>query len=242
MVCKCKRLETYLKWPSDQDRGVLNKAQGIQTTGNNANGRRSGREGEIFRAPCLVFKKDQKSAYSCCSCTHTYIFFLKNYLFIYLFNCLWSEGWHMKYSLDHAGSFLLWCTDSPAVVGELSSCSVACGNLMPQLGIEPAFSALQGRLLTSVPPGKSQYMSRAPTHHSGHWEREIIINIYALFVCMRNIPHNYQYLMKVCSFNWIIPGIKFRSILNLGIQENTVLQQHHETTDLGRNHHWMTGW
>lgn len=134
---------------------------------------------------------------------------------------------------------LLWFTDSLAVADRLSSCSVACGNLIPQLEIKPAFFALQGRFLTSVPWGKSQYMSRAPTHHSGHWEREIIINIYALFFCMRHISHNYEYLMKVYSFNWRITGIKFRRILNLGIQESTVLQQHHETTDLGKNHHWM---
>ena len=37
------------------------------------------------------------------------------------------------------------------------SCPSACGILVPQPGIEPASSALQGGFLTTGPPGKSQH-------------------------------------------------------------------------------------
>ena len=37
------------------------------------------------------------------------------------------------------------------------SCPSACGILVPQPGIEPASSALQGGFLTNGPPGKSQH-------------------------------------------------------------------------------------
>ena len=36
------------------------------------------------------------------------------------------------------------------------SCSVVCGILVPQPGIEPTFLALQGEFLTTGPPGNSQ--------------------------------------------------------------------------------------
>ena len=36
------------------------------------------------------------------------------------------------------------------------SCFAACVILVPRSGIEPGSSALQGRLLTTGPPGKSQ--------------------------------------------------------------------------------------
>ena len=35
------------------------------------------------------------------------------------------------------------------------SCPTACGILVPRPGIEPASPALEGRLLTTAPPGKS---------------------------------------------------------------------------------------
>ena len=34
------------------------------------------------------------------------------------------------------------------------SCSMACGILVPQPGIEPSFPALEGKFLTTGPPGK----------------------------------------------------------------------------------------
>ena len=45
-------------------------------------------------------------------------------------------------------------TDSLFVAHGLS-CSSACGILLPQPGIEPVSPALQGRFLTTGPPGKS---------------------------------------------------------------------------------------
>ena len=39
------------------------------------------------------------------------------------------------------------------------SCPAACGILVPQSGIKPASSALEGRFFTTGPPGKSQMTS-----------------------------------------------------------------------------------
>ena len=50
----------------------------------------------------------------------------------------------------HAGSF---------VVVRGISCSQAYGILVPQPGIEPAFPALQGGLVTTGPPGKSPVLN-----------------------------------------------------------------------------------
>ena len=52
----------------------------------------------------------------------------------------------------------LWCTDCPVVACRLN-CSIACGILVPQPGIEPASPALQSRFLTTGPPGKSSGMT-----------------------------------------------------------------------------------
>ena len=41
----------------------------------------------------------------------------------------------------------------------LSSCSVACGILVPQPGIKPESPSLRGRFLTTGPPGKSSSVS-----------------------------------------------------------------------------------
>ena len=62
-------------------------------------------------------------------------------MFIYLTALGLSCGtWHL----------LLWTARTPAVV-----CPTAC-NLVPQPRIEPTSSALQGRFLTTGPPGKSR--------------------------------------------------------------------------------------
>ena len=42
------------------------------------------------------------------------------------------------------------------VVARRPSCSVACGILVPQPGIEPAFPAHQGKFLTTGPPRESE--------------------------------------------------------------------------------------
>ena len=58
-----------------------------------------------------------------------------------------------KYLFGCVGSSL-WCADSSAVVAACwLSCSVTCGI---STGMEPVSSALQGRFLTTGPPGKSQ--------------------------------------------------------------------------------------
>ena len=66
--------------------------------------------------------------------------------------------------LHCAGSFVvvyglwLWYKGSVAVVHGLS-CSVACGILVPQPGTVFLSPSLQGRFLTTVPPGKCQKAS-----------------------------------------------------------------------------------
>ena len=62
-------------------------------------------------------------------------------LFLYLAVSILS--WVMQ-------DLLLWHTRAHRL-----SCSAACGILVPQPGIEPTSSALQGRFLTIGPPGKS---------------------------------------------------------------------------------------
>ena len=57
---------------------------------------------------------------------------------------------------------LLWCTDSldVAVASEVVvcglSCSAACEISVPSSGIKAVFPKLQGRFLTTGPPGKPQ--------------------------------------------------------------------------------------
>ena len=70
--------------------------------------------------------------------------FLKN---IYLFGCVGSQLWVVGFSLHQAWSFV--------VANGLSSCSAACGILLPQLGIKPVPPASQGGFLTTGQPGKS---------------------------------------------------------------------------------------
>ena len=38
---------------------------------------------------------------------------------------------------------------------------------------------------------RSQWITVVPTHYFDHWEREIIINIYAIFVAVKHISCNY---------------------------------------------------
>ena len=64
--------------------------------------------------------------------------------------------------LQHAIS-LLQSTDCLVVAHRLS-CPVACGILVPQPGIKPMSPALQGRFLTTGPPGKSPLLSPLDIH------------------------------------------------------------------------------
>ena len=64
---------------------------------------------------------------------------------------------HVRSSFCHVRSFVaargLQSTGSVVVARGLS-CSAACGILVPRPGIEPVSPALQGRFLTTGPPGK----------------------------------------------------------------------------------------
>ena len=98
------------------------------------------------------------------------------YLLIYLFVCLAVPGLScgMQDLRCSMWNLLLWCTGSLVQCGLLSSCGtraleragsvvaaygpscpMACGILVPQLGIEPLSPALEGGFLTTGPPGKS---------------------------------------------------------------------------------------
>ena len=56
--------------------------------------------------------------------------------------------------LSSCGARVLECAGSVFAARRLS-CPTACGILVPQRGIEPASTALEGRFLTTGPPGKS---------------------------------------------------------------------------------------
>ena len=61
---------------------------------------------------------------------------------------LWLAGFSScdAQALEHEGSVVVACK---------LSCPVACGILVPGPGIEPVSPALEGRFLTTGPPGKS---------------------------------------------------------------------------------------
>ena len=90
-------------------------------------------------------------------------------LFLCLFCCVGSKFWHSESLLHHAGSFVVgqklkfWWVSSGVTACGLS-CSVACGIVVSQAGTEPMFPALQGRFLTTRPPGKSPWV---------HWSKFI---------------------------------------------------------------------
>ena len=52
----------------------------------------------------------------------------------------------------------LWCMDSNCATRAQLICSVACGILIPQPGVEPESPALQSESLTTGPAGKSQLL------------------------------------------------------------------------------------
>ena len=90
------------------------------------------------------------------------LFFLKN---IYLFVCFWlhrvlvvacetcCSTWDL--SLQPSGFSLVEGPRFSVVAVRGLSCPMACGILVPQPGIEPMSPALEGRVLTTGPPGKS---------------------------------------------------------------------------------------
>ena len=100
--------------------------------------------------------------------------FLKNYLFIYLAVSGLSCGmWDLCFGMWDlffvaCRLFVVACRllsscgpralerEGSVVVARGLSCPEACGILVPRPGIEPASPALEGRFLTTGPPGKSQ--------------------------------------------------------------------------------------
>ena len=72
---------------------------------------------------------------------------------MYVFNCIRSSLGHAGYFVEAHGlsSYATWAF---IVAAGWFCCSVACGILVSQPGIEPTSPALQGRFLTTAPPGK----------------------------------------------------------------------------------------
>ena len=77
---------------------------------------------------------------------------------ISIFGCVWSLLQYEGHLLCRVASFVAGrdtSCDSQALWYGLC-CSVVCGILVPQAGIEPVSFALVGRFLTTGPAGKSQ--------------------------------------------------------------------------------------
>ena len=72
------------------------------------------------------------------------------YIYIYLFLYLAASGLSCG-----VWDPLLWDAGFSPVAAHRLSCSTACGILVPRPGIKPASHALEGRFLTTGPPGKS---------------------------------------------------------------------------------------
>ena len=83
------------------------------------------------------------------------------YLFLKFILCIYFAVSGLSCGMPDPHCFmrdlLLWHRDSLVVAFGLS-CSVACGILVPQQGMEPMSSALQGRFLTTEPSRKSLYV------------------------------------------------------------------------------------
>ena len=71
----------------------------------------------------------------------------------------WSMG-------SRACGFGICGTQASLAAGYRLSCPVTCGILVPQPGIKPTSSALEGRFSTIGPPGKSQETFLFPHHDS----------------------------------------------------------------------------
>ena len=93
-----------------------------------------------------------------------YLYIFKRYLFIWL--CFFIAGSSFVVVRRLSVACGLWSVQAqwlwhigPLVVAHRLTCSTACRILVPQLGIEPAFTALQGRLSTFGPPENSLHFS-----------------------------------------------------------------------------------
>ena len=90
-----------------------------------------------------------------------------NFFFnLYLFGCVWFLFWLAESFFAAHWNLYLWCTWAPfaapglqstwalVVVARRLSCPKAYGTFIPQPGIEPISPTLQGRFITTGPPGK----------------------------------------------------------------------------------------
>ena len=133
-------------------------------------------------------------------------FSLLKYLFIYLTVSGFSCGtWDLHCSV---WDLSLWCVDSVIAVHGLS-CFAACGILLPWPGIKPPSPALQGRFLTTGPPGKSwQFFSFNPISNTRPLKGAKYVKV---CVC---VIHD-QICMSKRSF-WLYYGTDWRSTKNEG--------------------------
>ena len=87
----------------------------------------------------------------------------------YIFGCVGSQLLHAGSLLCHVGSFVAAHGPSSCglqalervgsvIAGPRLSCSSACGNLVPQPGMEPMSPELQDGFLTAQPLEKSPYL------------------------------------------------------------------------------------
>ena len=108
---------------------------------------------QVFFSHCLFLHCDLESRNFSLSFGFMHLF-KKLFIYFFTFGCIGSQLWHM-------GSF--HCEDFSLVVvcrlQQLRHMGLVTlwhvGILVPRLGIEPVSSALQGRFLSTGPPGKS---------------------------------------------------------------------------------------
>ena len=79
--------------------------------------------------------------------------YLRIYVFSFFIKSLYLSALGLSCGMQ---DLWLWCADSLISAHRLRS-SAACGIIVPQPWFEPLSPALQGRFLTTGPPGKSLY-------------------------------------------------------------------------------------
>ena len=76
-----------------------------------------------------------------------------------------------------------------------NTCSTACGILVPQPGMEPVSSALQGRFLTTGPPRKSQSLDLSVLFE--RWSLQSQKNSSVLLPSSNPLPINFFFLSQL---------------------------------------------
>ena len=109
-----------------------------------------------------------------------FLFLLKKYLFI--FGSVFST-WDL--SLQRTASLYFWCVGSTDAPGHV-------GILLPWPGVKPTSPALEGRFLTTGPPGKSRplFLNRGELwRHQGRSSKvEFLFCFFAVFPKFRDVP------------------------------------------------------